>query len=137
MIDVIVLFKKPRPSWMEHFIFHCTKYLFHYMSEKTFIICLCNLYKDSNFQANLKSGKKNDLSSSKTLNKPCVQHHAGNITQTLASRLTHAKHLLHLSCKEFCMHSFFLASFFEQTSKDCVGNTEHADVNLNTECNEK
>ena len=53
----VVLFNNMKVSWMEHFIFHRMKYLFHYINEKTFIICL---YRDSNFQTNLKeiSNKK-------------------------------------------------------------------------------
>ena len=36
---------------------------------------------------------------------------------------------------EFCTYSFIIASFLEQTSEDCIGNTEH--VNVNAECNSK
>ena len=45
---------------------------------------------------------KNDFSSrSKTFYKPRVQLYAGSITRTLASRLMHALHLLHLPRVEF------------------------------------
>ena len=37
----------------------------------------------------------------------------------------------------FVLHSFLLASFLDQTSKDCIENTEHSNVNVNAECNEK
>ena len=75
---------------------------------------------------------KNDFSSSKTLHKPRIQHYAGNITRMLASRLTHAQHLLHLFRVEFRNHSFLLASFLVQTSEDCIGNIEHHNVNVRT-----
>ena len=32
---------------------------------------------------------------------------------------------------------FLIAPFLEQTSEDCIGNTGHSNINVNTECNSK
>ena len=69
-------------KWMEHFIFHQMKY-FHDMNEKQSLFVLYDLYKYLNFYT--EKLLKNDFSSGKTLNKPCVQSYVRNITQVLAS----------------------------------------------------
>ena len=55
-----------------------------------------------------------------------------------------ARHLKHthtapaaFTRMEFPTYSFLLASLLEQTFKNCMGNTQHTDVNVNAECNSK
>ena len=49
--------------------------------------------------------------------------------QTLSEKYyADALRLLHLPRIEFCMYCFLLASFFEQSFEDCIGNTEHSNV---------
>ena len=73
--NVIDLFNEAKTSWMKHFIFHRTKYLFHYHDWENIHYLFYNLYIDWNFQP-IKKIKvmKNHFSSSKTLYNPRVQH---------------------------------------------------------------
>ena len=68
---------------------------------------LYNFYKDSIFQTDLKEKRmKKDFSSSKTY-KPCVQHYAGNITQSLNAYTAPAAFFPHR-----VSHTLFLVSLF-------------------------
>ena len=90
------------------------------------LFVLYNLYKDSNLlnKFKWKSVEKMTLAPAKHhVNKPRVQLYAGNITRMIASRLMYTLHLLHLPRVEFCRYPFLLASFLDQTSEDCIGNT--------------
>ena len=106
-------------------MFHSTRQSGVEWNMRNHIICT----KMQFFQTNLKEKVlKNYFSSIKTY-KPHVKLYTGNITQMLGSRQRNPV--------EFRTYSFLLASFLEQSSKDCIGNTEHSNVNVNSECNSK
>ena len=54
------------------------------------------------------------------------------------SCFTDWKYLFHCTNeKTFINDSFLLASFLERRCEDCIGNTEHSNVNVTTESNNK
>ena len=104
--DVIFMFNKAKPSWMEHFTFTEWNICSILRMRTCSLFVLYNLYKDSNFQTNLEEkGNENRLLTQ------------ANIMQ--ATHPTPASHLMHILCLrylsyvEFRMHPFLLALFLE------------------------
>ena len=102
------------------------------MNEKTFIICktfiifLYILFKDSNFQTNLKHKVLKNVKQN-IIQAVCPTLHWKYYVDAcvpLNARTVPAAFAL----IEFRTYSILLASFLQQTSEDCIGNTEHSDV---------
>ena len=62
--------------------------------------------------------------------------------KVLRGRLRHAKRMHCTSPVAFAPRRvsrviFHISLILEQTSKDCIGNTEHSNIKVNDECNSK
>ena len=127
-----VPFKEVKPSWMVH-ISSSWKCLFHCTNEKTFIICFIYLVQRFKFcnKFKRKSSKKQLLTQAKHF----TSRASNSMWKALHRRLRHAK-CTHCACCIWVSHLVFLISLFiEHTSEDCIGNTEHSNINVNDECN--
>ena len=83
-----------------------------------------------------KSSKKNDFSWSKAF---CTSHASNSTREVLRGCFAlNARTAPVAFAPHRVLHVVFLFSLvLQQSSEDCIGNTEHSNINMNDECNSK